>query len=473
MTSSLAQDFASIFDSAGARTALASFGRHLTLPTFSLTTTSLRHLRKWYDRLEDIDNGIIGSHPNYCSDPESIGLVHRSRSGWSLTRAGREFLATKDVGYNNPRLAEYFLLDVLYFQRHNHRTKAARFLRTKRNNLQLFLNGCSPTPTKHLLIEYPRLLTIAEYISEFDGALIKFLNLAPEVLVGLANLGEPNFEALGASDRPRGFANICHKIGSDYTRAADRRLNMVISMALLEIRQSLLLSGKKSDKLTIPFPYCNLISETDINELAPLFTTDIEIVPDEQGFTVLLKLIVGATDPLPPVERISLRQRRTRRPRRRSGRRKPSKPARRARDYIMFDTSLGFHAENYFQDSRLNRQYGGRVIRIGHTDFESVALSDGMVPGADFIIGTLDSPERYIEVKASRTYPPVSIRLTVSEYVRAKACHESGIPYELFILTYDDAQSPPRILQTDRFPELISNLSFEDLLTLEIPISIT
>ena len=74
----LARKFASLFDDPDAQEALAMLGARTRLPTFNLATSSLRHLPKWFDRLEKINNRQIESHGNFVSDPASIGLVDSS-----------------------------------------------------------------------------------------------------------------------------------------------------------------------------------------------------------------------------------------------------------------------------------------------------------------------------------------------------------------------------------------------------------
>ena len=264
----LKQKFAAIFNSKAATTSLASLGGHVRLRTFNLATSSLRHLDKWYDRLEAIEAKKFNSHPNYISDPTTIGLVKKAGNSAKLTRAGQEFLSTKAEGYKNSERAEYELLKVLYFSAHSHSTKTEAFLAMRKQNLVSFLSKCSPTPSRHLLLDYPRLLTVGECIWEFDGALLNYLSLSESDLEALRDLGEKGFKELGVSDKPAGFKRICSKIGSEFTRADERRLNMLVAMALLEIRDGMARAGTRLAPLKVPYPYCNLLSETDVQRFA-------------------------------------------------------------------------------------------------------------------------------------------------------------------------------------------------------------
>ncbi len=153
MSGSISDVFSSIFECPAARDRLASLGAHISLATFSLTTTSLRHLPRWYDRIEEIQNGVRKSRPNFLSDPEAIGLIYTDQSNGSvsLTPVGKEFLKSKSYGYSDPCKGEYKLIDLLYYQGMQHTHYATNFLNRKKENLIKFLSMCSPTPGKKTL----------------------------------------------------------------------------------------------------------------------------------------------------------------------------------------------------------------------------------------------------------------------------------------------------------------------------------
>ncbi len=177
---SLADRFASLFSDKNARQLLSELGEHTRLPTFNLATTSLRHINKWFDRLDSISRGISSTHGNYFSDPGSIGLVETERSPKTLTRPGRAFLALKDSLQNNPSAAEYQLIKLLCFDGYSFNSSITEFLELKREHLKRVLERFAPSPSRHQFIEFPRLLVIAELISGFPGAIPGLVRLGEE-----------------------------------------------------------------------------------------------------------------------------------------------------------------------------------------------------------------------------------------------------------------------------------------------------
>lgn len=422
--------------------------------------------------MEAIQNGAISTHSNFFSDPAAIGLVRQTPQGGRLTPAGRAFLQTKPFGYSNPDRAEYCLLKTLYYSRFNHTRVAARFLHEKKSHLENFLSLCSPTPARQLLLQRPKLLTVAEYISCIPTALLRLLQMDSTFLLQLAELGEPAFDALGQSDDPPGLSRFCHKIASDYTRASARRLHTLLSMALLAVRANLLAAQMDFDTLSIPYPFCNLLSETDLFKLAAKYTSDIEIAPDPSGYLVLLNEFEVAPPPATPVQTLVLRSLQPRTPRTRTTATIPqTRPP--ATSFIVVDAALSHHAESYFETHPCARAHGNALLRVGHTNLETVPLEDGLVPGADFIVGPPDAPQRFIEIKATRNDPPQSINLTRGEYLRAKRCHDTGVPYQMFVLTFNTPLTSPRLYEIKDFAALANSLTLSQLLSLHIPLHVS
>jgi len=262
---SLSEVFLSLFASPEAKERLASLEEmaHISLPTFSLTTTSLRHLNKWLQRLEDIETGRIPTRPhgNFFSDPASIGLVGMQRRTYILTSAGKEFLSLKGLIANNPAKAEYELVRILYSSKHKHVARVRNLLEEKRSNMVALLQMFRQTPSTPLFLSHPGLLVIAELIAPFPDALHNLLQLDESTLVALESLGEEGFKNLCAGrSYPPGLARMCKKIGSDFTRGEDRRVHFVLSMAILTI---LPMHQERSGlRLAIPFPYSNLVTES-------------------------------------------------------------------------------------------------------------------------------------------------------------------------------------------------------------------
>ncbi len=460
----------SFFAQPAARDRLEALGHHIELPTFNLATTSLRHTNKWLDRLEEIDSGQVKPHGNFISDPAALGPAYRTPKGVGLTQAGRVFLGVKDRVYENPHKAEYELIKILYSGQIVLTGNARNFLDNKRKNLLNFLNHCRPTPQRQIMFADPRLLSIAEMLAAFEGALNVFFSLSKTELQELARLGEDGFKSLFPADaNPPGISRLCTKIGSDYTRAADRRKNMIFSMTLLTVWQALRRRGVHGDKLEIPEPFCNLISPSDLYEFHERFTDDLTVAVDDEGFIVVRR---DAEDlPAPKIQTITVaamvkKLRKT--PVRRTARGIVRKPSGR-----FLDLALTEEAEQYVHDQVLRPRYGKNVVRIGHTDLEQVPLDDEMLPGADFLIRKADgSVQEFFEVKSTRARFPSSITLTRGEFARIKRCLENDIPYTLYVVSYEDVSRIPTVILVKDFAQVVQDVDLDALLSFEVPIEV-
>lgn len=471
----LAAAFASLFESPEAQEELDRLGDRVVLDTFSLATSSLRHLPKWYDRLQNIANGIIGDHANYLSDPASLGLVLRPDAGPpTLTAAGQEFLSTKERCYDCPSAGEYELIKVLYFSGHTHPRHAQDMLSLRKRNLEAFLRQCRPTPSRRFVLQHSKALTIAELISGFPGAVEKYLQLDVSTLEEFIELGESGFTSLPTPDFSDGLVRLCRKVGSDYTRAPDRRRNMLLSMVLLQVRENLRNLGSYREPLSIPFPLCNLVSESDLLRVCEEFTDDIIISAEGRSILVTLPEGEEAAEEPPELLNVGLR-RMVRRPRRRTGtsggdRRRGT--VRGAAESITIDVGIGRYAEDYVFKRYLEPQYDC-VTRFGHTDLESHQLHDGNVPGADFLIGDPENPEKFIEVKATASVPPTSFALTRSELARARLCQDAGLPYEIYIVALPSGgTNAPSVYHWPNFAEVATTLTMNDLLAVQLPVRV-
>jgi hypothetical protein len=459
----------SLFVRPAARDRLDTLGHHIELPTFNLATTSLRHTHKWLDRLQEIEAGQIKPHGNFISDPAALGLVYRTAKGVGLTQAGRSFLSLRDEVYDNPFRAEYELIKVLYSGQTALPSKSHTFVQAKKANLLSFLNKCRPTPQRQMMFQDPRLLSIAEMLAGFEGALNVFFSLSETDLQNLANLGEDGFKSLFAANAaPAGISRICIKIGSDYTRAAYRRRNMIFAMTLLEVWQGLGRRGVRGGRLEIPEPFCNLVSPSDLYEFHDKFTDDLTVAVDENGYIVVRRDLEGAAHPRVRTLTVEAMVRESRkRAARSAGRGSVRRPTGR-----FFDMALTEEAKRYLQDQILKPKYGKNLVRVGHTDLEGVPLADGMIPGADFWVRKADgSAQEFIEVKSTRAAFPQSIRLTRGEFSRIKRCLADGVPYTLYVVSYEDLSSAPSVVIVKDFAEeIIEELALDHLLSFEIPI---
>jgi len=469
---SLAEIFIHLFDDPEAQQQVRAYRPHTRLRTFNLATTSLRHIQKWYDRLSDIDCGVHRTHGNYYSDPQSLGLINTTGPASAvLTLAGHEFLDTAQFYYDDPARAEYALNKILYYGGHTLSRHAGIFLDSKRHNLNEFLRKCRPTPNTRLVLDDDRLLTIAEILSSFGLALESFLLLDQTYLVAFAELGERGFNLLlqGVSVS-QGFVNLARRIAGDYTRASVRRRNYLLAHLFLSLRSQLVSSGSQYLQLAIPYPYANLLTERTAYEEVSRFTDDITIEPEAGGFIVFLREIVS-TQPMPIAPSIRTIQLAARRPRTRIPRTTaPAGTRPRAAEPYYVEAPLTIEAENYVERT-LRADYGDAVWRVGHTQAETVPLSDGLLPGADIIVrDQTGEATRYVEVKSARGDLPPSIRLTAAEYTRALKCSADNIPYDLYVVSFPERQLAPSVSLLSDFQVAISGLTINELLSMEIRI---
>lgn len=469
---SLAEVFIHLFDDPVAHQQVCAYRPHIRLRNFNLATTSLRHIQKWYDRLSDIDHGIHRTHGNYYSDPQSIGLIRTTGSASAaLTSAGREFLNTAQFYYDDPARAEYALNKILYYGGHTLAHHADIFLNRKRRNLMEFLRKCRPTPNTRLVLNNDRLLTMAEILSSFGAALEAFLLLDQRDLLAFAELGEQGFNSLlHGVNINQGFVNLAGRIAGDYTRAAARRRNYLLAHLFLSHRSQLISSGSQYLQLAIPYPYANLLTERTAYEEVSRFTDDVIIEPEAGGYIVFLREIVSA-QPIPAAPSMRTIQLATRRPRTRTPRTiSPSGTRPRTIEPYFVEAPLAIEAENHVERT-LRADYGDAVLRIGHTQAETVPLSDGLLPGADIIVqDSVGDVARYIEVKSARGNLPPSIRLTAAEYTRALKCSTDNIPYDLYIVAFPESQLAPSVSLLSDFQVAITGLTISELLSMEIRI---
>ncbi len=469
----LPETFRGLFRDEAAERELGRLGRHVMLPTFSLATTSLRHLRKWYDRLEAIANGQHQGHPNYYSDPETVGLIRRTGDREAaLTRAGSLFLETKTEYREDPVRSEYELVRALYFSGISHPARVEQVLSEKRQNLLRFLEACITTPGARVLLRNPKLLAIAEALPQFPGSLQRFLRLPVDQLEEFAQLGEAGFASLWAeTNPPPGLGRLAKKIGSDYSRAEERRLHFLMAMALHEIRVDLVRRGRLFDEFSIPEPYANLITERDILELAGNYTDEIRVIEEQGKVLVFLRPDVLPAPSRPRVSVVGVRTlgRRRRVQRTATGRLKQQNVRRR-----IMEVALAREAEDYAEKMLLGPDHGSRLIRVGHTDRENAPLADSELPGADFYLRNRDINRgvRFFEIKSAVRHLPSSITITKAEYLRAKKCHLEGIPYEIYVVVFLRPEDPPQVLHIPNFAEIASRLAIEELVSFEILIDL-
>lgn len=440
-TNALAQQFVSLFPEGGPQRALARLGARTALPTFNLATTSLRHTNMWLDRLHDINRGITRAHGNYFSDPASIGLVDNLVRPPVLTPAGRAFLSFRSTLRDDQARAEYELLKILYFGGYNHQPDVQQFLATKRGQLFAVLDQFTASPARHLFLEHPGLLVVAELIAGFPRAIRRLLELPEQDLLDLASLGEHGFTNLcSGSGFPRGLARLCRRIGSDYTRGEERRLHYLVSMALLAIVQTI--PPRSQAQLRVPPPYCNLLTEMDVYSLHTQYTTDMNAWFDGVNLQVSSSLAIppGGPPPPAPLQLVTV-QPQTATP---SGTgtaaaddqsRRTRRGARRTPVNIVLDPVLSERAEDAAEERILRPQHGAQLVRVGHRRGETIALPDGMVPGADFyVIDASADPIEFIEIKSVSGNPPFDVAFTRAEYWRAVRSAGAGVPCRLILV---------------------------------------
>lgn len=462
----LAKKFESLFTDPEAKRQLARIqdSAHILLPTFNLTTTSLRHLKKWFDRLDDINRGIYRRHGNFYSDPASIGLVDNSVRPRVLTPAGQAFLSYKPSLYNNPLRAEYQLIKILYFDGYTHNLSVQKFLTEKRNHMLNVLSHFFYSPARRLFLQNPRLLVIAELIANCQGAVSKLLNLSQQDLLAFNDLGENGFKTLcsGAGCLP-GINRLCWRIGNDYTRGEERRLHYIISMALLYIAQSI--SHNHASTLAVPPPFSNLLSELDIYTIHSSYTSDIIIWFDGTSYQVSSSLAIPY--PTKPVVQFLTLQPQTRLPEGTSSaaandlRRRKKRTAKPTKTAVIIDQVASERSEDFIENHILRPRYGAQLIRVGHCIGEIISLPDGMVPGADFYVtNDKGDPIEFIEVKSISGNPPTDVSLTRAEYLRARHCAKNNIPYRLILVNLTNGQ----IYEISDFIPIIVNMTISDVI---------
>ncbi|MGO8810992.1 MAG: hypothetical protein ACLQJF_16155 [Candidatus Sulfotelmatobacter sp.] len=444
----LATQFVSLFTGHAARAALAKLGSHTKLPTFNLSTTSLRHTNMWFDRLHEINQGLTRAHGNYFSDPASIGLVDRSTARPRvLTQAGQAYLTFRNSLRNNPLRGEYELLKILYFSAYQNPDIVEQHLAEKRDHLFSALAQFTPTPSRQVFLVHPRLLVVAELISGFPGAIGRLIRLPEADLLALDSLGEKGFTDLcDGPGFPTRVSRLCRRIGSDYTRGEERRLHYLVSMALLTIAQGLPVG--RATTLTVPLPFANLLTEIDIYNLHAQYTSDINVWFDGVNFRVSSSLgVLPAAPPHVPV----LLQLVTLEPQRETpggtGSAPTTDPSRRRRRAakrtevtVVIDTVISERAEDVAEELILRPRHGVQLERVGHRAGETIALPDGMVPGADFyVLDATNKPIEFIEIKSVTGAPPFEISLTRAEYLRALRCAQAGLPYRLVLVDVSSA----------------------------------
>ena len=121
-------------------------------------------------------------------------------------------------------------------------------------------------------------------------------------------------------------------------------------------------------------------------------------------------------------------------------------------------------------ENRVRQIYHGRCIRrIGHTPLELEVMDDGYLPGADIVVFDAlgHDRERFIEVKSAVGTFPFSIRLTASELQRAKRCSEDGLPYDIWVIVFEDSPSATVI---PNFEQNSVQLTIDDLVSLDIQV---
>jgi hypothetical protein len=102
---------------------------------------------------------------------------------------------------------------------------------------------------------------------------------------------------------------------------------------------------------------------------------------------------------------------------------------------VIVDQMLAERAEDLVESAVMKSQFKDKYVRIGHRSGETLALPDGMVPGADFyVLDTSGQPIHFIEVKSITSAPPCEVTLTRAEYFRARRCAGHGLPYWLLLV---------------------------------------
>jgi hypothetical protein len=467
----LANRFAGLFRDEAARQRLAGLRKkHVTVPTFCLTTSSLRHIQQWVRRLEDIERGQVRAHGNFFTDPAGIGLVDNSVQPAVLTTAGIDFLSFKPVFQNSPEKEEYQLVKTLYFENHRHSVEAGGLLRDKREHLLSVLNQFENR--RQEFTSNPKLLVVTELIGGFPGAVTAFHALPAEYLSAYAGFNEDEFAQLcdGPGFLP-GLSFLCARIGREFSRAQERRLHQVVSMALLTIAKMIPEGGTGS--LKVPTPYSNLVSEKDLFDVHEKYTTDLSIWSDGIGYQVSNSIhftapadgiIIHGASVLPlnqPPEGLGMVGARDPRRSKRRGTDKPSTT-------LIINPLLSEAAEDYVESTVLVPRHGDSLVRVGHRQGEVLGLDDGNVPGADFyVVDADDTPVEFIEVKCISGNLPTTVSLTRAEYIRAHRCADRNIPYRLIL--FDEKTN--EFYEIENFAAQIFNIRIEELVQFSLKIT--
>jgi hypothetical protein len=395
---------------------------------------------KWFERLADINAGATDPHGNFLTDPAAIGLAEIRRSRAHLTRAGQILNALDPAIKADPKKGEYQLIKTLYYSGLRHSAAATGFLRTKQLNLHRMLSEFVPTATRRLLLSRPSLLVIAELLTDFPGAVRGLLLLSGDDLDALADLGEDGFETLCSAPRfPPGLDRLCRRIGADYHRSQDRRLNYIVSMTLCEVANAAPQQG--AAVLTISPPFSQFLTEVDVHHLHAQYTDDLTVWFDGTEFYVSRSLSAAPAGPMAaPIAggMVSLLLNAPRRAKKAAGAASAKRARKRAAartTTVIWDSQVAERAEDWIEAQHLQPIYGAQLRRVGHRVGEVLPLPDGMVPGADFYV--LDrrlNPIEFIEIKSISGPPPAEISLTRAEYLRALRCAAAAIPYRVILV---------------------------------------
>lgn len=463
--------FASLFEDRQAQERLSELADvvHTNLPTFNLTTTSLRHLNRWIDRLAEIQNHNIPLQPhgNYFSDPGSLGLVNQSTRPPTISDAGEHLLSLSDQLYNNPARGEYELLKTLYSGNFEFPPEVISFLNEKRENMMRTLGQFFPSPSRHLFLEHPSLLVIAELLSSFPGAIPRLLSLNQSDLLDLLELGESGFHQLfDDTPRTRGLFRLCRRIGNDYTRGQERRLHYIVGMTLLSILQNT--PEQELSQLQIQQPFSKFLTEVDVYNLHVQYTSELSIWFNGEFF-VVGKLVGGIIPenpqfPMPDGVFVHLQPQQhvpsgTSRADPNDDSRHQRRSRRREQTEVIIDSALSERAEDFVEENILLPVHGESLVRVGHRSGETMSLLDNIVPGADFyVIDSNNSPIEFIEVK-SINEPPTDITITRAEYLRACRCIDNNLPYRLLLVNVIQG----RWWEIENFAREISRLQLSEV----------
>jgi len=377
-----------------------------------------------------------------------------------LSSSGEYLLSQRDVLQNDESRAEYELMRAVYFSGFQLSGRAESYAQVKESNLLKTL--AEFVGPRRIFLDRPRLLVLAELISSFPGALVRLQGFDDEVLIAFEQLGQEGFREVPAHVQlPPGGAELCKRIGTDYTRAEERRLHQIVSMALLTIKDAL--SPGETLPLHIPQPYSNLLTEEYLFEKHLVYSTDLGVWPDGVNLMVSNspEVLVPVEEDARPsfLELVPLRNRRNSAP---INPRDPRHQRRRSvppQVMVPINTTFSEKSED-FVGNDLRRHFGERLIRAGHTDLEASYLPDGMVPGADFfVLEGDDTISRFVEVKTVYGAAPFVVSFTRAEYARAIDCARRGVPYDLVLVEL----SPLRFHHYPRFEGILQDLELTHL----------